>query len=151
MLRTGAVLLSVWSGLNLILCVACLLAITIFKQNAPGVTLMVDESAIRQLDPKWLAGINGLAALGNTLGAAFCILVLFVTWTSLVKKARWAFWGLLFALGFLQVFTFVSYSVMGVMNLPPNIVTMYLLANIVSAAVLAVGLGLSGYAIYRQP
>jgi len=124
-----------------------LLAITVFNENAPGLTLMLDESKIRQIDPRWLSGINGLAALCNTFDAAFFFLMLFVIWTSLVKKARWAFWGLLISTSFLQVFAFVSYSFFDTGIVPNTIVNMNLLGNIVSSALLLVGLGLSGYAI----
>ncbi len=150
MLRTGVIFRSIHSGLNLLLAIACLVAISVFNQNAPGLTFMVNESEIRQLDPRWLTLINGLAALCNTFDAAFFILMLFVIWTILVKGARWVFWGLLISTGFLQVFVFVSYSFFGNGIVRENIVTLNLLGNIVTSALLLVGLGLSGYAIHRQ-
>src|SRR4051812_23451293 len=118
------VFLSIWGGLNLLAAVACLLAITVFHQNAPGITWMLDESKIREIDRRWLSGLNGLAALCNTFDAAFCFLMLVVVWTSLVRKARWAFWGLLIATVFLQVFAFVSYSFFDTGFVPKDIVTM---------------------------
>jgi hypothetical protein len=147
-LRTGAIFLSLWSGLNLLLAVVCLVTITVFNQDSPGLRLMVAESDIRQLDPKWLTCINGLAVFCNAWDAAFCLLVLFVTWTSLVRKARWAFWGLLISLSFLQTLAFVAYSYFETMNLRANMATVNLVANIVSTALLLAGLGLSGYAIH---
>src|SRR5688572_18031207 len=109
MLRTGAVLVSVWSGLNLLLAVSCNTAICLFGANSPGLTMMINETDIKDLHPRWLACINGLAVFCNAWDAAFCLLVLFVTWTSLIKKQRWAFWGLLISLSFLQTFAFVAY------------------------------------------
>ena len=150
MLRTGAILLTVWSGLNLLLAIACIIAICFFGNNSPGLAMMVSESDIRQLDPKWLACINGLAVFCNAWDAAFCLMVLLVTWTSLVKKSRWAFWCLLIAVGFLQTFAFVAYSFFEVMHLRPNVAAVNLFANIFSTALLLAGLGLSGYAIHRR-
>jgi hypothetical protein len=112
--------------------------------------MMIDERDIRELDPRWLACINGLAVFCNAWDAAFCVLVLFIVWTSLVKKARWAFWGLLSSLVFLQTFAFVAYSSFEAMNLRANIATVNLFANLVSTVLLLSGLGLSGYAIHRQ-
>ena len=150
MLRTGAILLTVWSGLNLLLAIACIIAICFFRNNSPGLAMMVSESEIQQLDPKWLTCINGLAVFCNAWDAAFCLLVLFVVWTSLVNKARWAFWGLLISLVFLQTFAFVAYSSFETMNLRANIAGVNLFANIFSTALLLAGLGLSGYAIHRH-
>ncbi len=150
MLRTGVVILSTWSGLNLLLAVASLLAITAFQQNSPGLTFMIDEAEIDQLGPRWVTLINGLAALCNTFDAAFFILVLYVIWTSLVHKARWAFWGLAISGGFLQAFAFVSYSFFATGIVRENIVTLNLLGNLVSSGLLVVGLALSGYGIYGQ-
>lgn len=150
MLRTGAILLTVWSGLNLLLALASISAICFFGTNSPGLELMVSESAIRQLDPKWLAGINGLAVFRNAWDAAFRLMVLVVIWTSLVKKAKWAFWCLLIALGFLQTFAFVAYASFAAMNLRPNIAAVNLFANLFATSLLLVGLSLSGYAIHRR-
>ncbi len=150
MLRAGAVLLSVWSGLNLLLAVTCIIAICCFGTNSPGLTMMVEEADIRALDPRWLACINGLAVFCNAWDAACCLLVLFITWAGLVKRARWAFWGLLIALAFLQAFAFVAYSSFEVMSLRASVAAVNRFANIASTAVLLAGLGLSGYAIHRQ-
>lgn len=149
-LRTGAILLTVWSGLNLLLAIASNIAICFIGANSPGLAMMVSESDIRQLDPHWLAGINGLAVFCNAWDAAFCLTVLFVTWTSLVKKARWAFWCLLISLGFLQTFAFVAYSFFEAMHLRANIAAVNHFANVFSTAILLAGLGLSGYAIHRR-
>src|SRR4051794_5079210 len=149
-LRTGAIFLSIWSGLNLLLAVVPLVAITVFNQNSPGLQLMVDETDIRQLDPKWLSCINGLAAFCNAWDAAFCLLVLFVIWSSLIKKARWAFWGLLISMAFLQTFAFMAYSFFNAMPLRANMGTVNLTGNIVSSLLMLAGLGLSGYAIHYR-
>jgi hypothetical protein len=77
--------------------------------------------------------------------------VLFVIWSSLVKKARWAFWGLLISLAFLQTFAFMAYSFFDAMPLRANIGTVNMAGNIVSSLLMLAGLGLSGYAIHCRP
>ncbi len=67
MLPTAVIFLSIHSGLNLLLAIGCLVAITVFNQNAPGLTLMVDESEIRQLDPRWPTPMNGGGGAQSTL------------------------------------------------------------------------------------
>jgi hypothetical protein len=49
-LRVGAILLSVWSGLNLLLAVACNIAICLFGADSPGLTMMIHETDIRGND-----------------------------------------------------------------------------------------------------
>lgn len=148
--RTGAIPLTVWGGLNLLLAIASIIALCFFGNNSPGLAMMVNEADIRQLDPQWLAVINGLAVFCNAWDAAFCLMVLFVTWTSLIKKSRWAFWCLLIALGFSQTFAFVAYFSFEAMNLREHIAAVNLFANIFSTVLPLAGLGLSGYVIHRS-
>ncbi len=139
MLRMGMVFLSIWSSLNLIVALACNFAITLLHQNSPGLRLLFGDSKIQDFDPNVVAAINMLAVQYNAILVALCVLMLVVIWTSLAKKARWAFWGLLIALSVLQVFGFASVSFFDGINL---------FAQIVSAVILVVGLGLSGFALY---
>ncbi len=150
MLRCGVIILNLWAGLNLVFAIACLFAIAFFDQNSPGLTMMVEDSDVRQLGPRWLTLINGLAALCNTFDAACFLLALFVIQTSLVKKARWAFWCLLVSGCFLQAFVCVSYSFFGAGIIRMEAVTANLIGIIISSTLLLAGLGLTGLAIYRE-
>ena len=71
---------------------------------------------------------------------AFCLLMLYVTWSRVAVGVKSAFWAVAIAAGFLQVFGFEGDAYLGGRNL---------LANVVSSAVLLVGLGLSGLGTYR--
>jgi hypothetical protein len=82
-----------------------------------------------------------MAVILNAGIAAFCVLSLFVIWTSLIKKSRWAFWALLISIGLLHLFGFVSISF---------IEDRYLLATILSTAIVGIGFGLCGYAVQRR-
>jgi hypothetical protein len=140
MLKAGAIVLSLWSGLNLLLAGAILVSMTMFGANAPGLRILFDEAAVRGLDPRALATINALAILFNACALAFCLLMLYVTWSRVAVGVKSAFWALAIASGSLQVFGFKSDAYLGGRNL---------LANVASSAVLLVGLGLSGLGTYR--
>jgi hypothetical protein len=134
MSRAGPIVLSVWAAFNLVLAVAILLSIGIFQQNAPALSVLFDDAAIRLLDSRALATINAMALIFNACAAAFCLLSLVVIWKGLVKKSRWAFWGLLSSMSLLQVAGFASDALLDSKNLS---------ANIVSTALLVIGFGLS--------
>lgn len=142
MLRTGMIVLSIWSGLNLLMGVTCN-AVMVLNQNSPGFRLLFGDSTIQEYDPSIVAAINSMAMLCNALVAACCLLALVVIWTGLAKRATSAFWGLLIALGWFQLFGFVSVAYYGGG-------WMVLSYYIVSSAVLVVGLGFSACALYRQ-
>ncbi len=80
------------------------------------------------------------SALFNACALAFCLLMLYVTWSGIAARVKPAFWALVVAAGSLQVFGFRSDAYLGGRNL---------LANVISSALLLVGLGLSGLGTYR--
>lgn len=140
MRKAGAIVLSIWSGVNLLLAGAILVSMTMFGGNAPGLRILFDEAAVRGLDPRALATVNAIAVLFNACALAFCLLMLYVTWSGVAAGVKSAFWALVVAAGALQVFGFGSDAYLGGRNL---------LANVLSSAVLLVGLGLSGLGTYR--
>lgn len=135
-LKIGGTLVSVWTGFNLLLAVAILIAITAFGRNAPGLSILLTDEEIQQLHPNVLATMNGIAVLANACIAALCMLALVVTRTALQVRARWALWSLAGALGGVQTFGYVSDAYFGHRNL---------VANLVSTAVLGVGLVLAAW------
>jgi uncharacterized protein involved in response to NO len=106
-----------------------------------ALSILFDDAAVLLLDGRALATINALAAIFNACTAAFCLLSLVVIWKGLVKKSRWAFWGLLSSMGLLQVAGFASDAFLDSKNLS---------ANIVSTAVLVVGFGLSARSFQQE-
>ena len=134
MSRVGPIVLTVWAAFNLALAVTILVAICFFQQNAPALSILFDDAAVQQLDSRALATINALALILNACAATFYMLSLVVIWKGLVKKSRWAFWGLLSSMSLLQVAGFVSDAFLNSKNLS---------ANIISTAVLVIGFGLS--------
>jgi len=141
LLRAGSILLTVWSGLNLLLALGILAGLTFFHQNAPAIRILFEPPEIALLDAKVLGTVNALAVFGNACAAGFCLLILFVTWSGLAGKSSKAFWALALSSGLVQAFGFVSDSFLGDRNL---------IANIVSTGVLLAGLVLSGVAVHRR-
>lgn len=141
MLRTGTTVLSIWSGLNLLMGVACNGAM-VLNQNSPGFRLLFGDATIQEMDPSVVAAVNSMAMLCNALVAAFCLLALVVIWTGLAKRSLWAFWGLLIAMGWFQLFGFLSVAYYGGGIL---VLSYY----IISSALLVIGLGTSAWALYR--
>jgi hypothetical protein len=140
MRKAGAIVLSIWSGVNSLLAGAILVSMTMFGGNAPGLRILFDEAAVRGLDPRALATVNALAVLFNACALAFCILMLYVAWSGVAAGVKSAFWTLAVAAGFLQVVGFRSDAYLGGRNL---------LANGISSAILLAGLSLSWLGMYR--
>jgi len=139
-LKTGAILLTIWSGLNLLVGVSVTLA-TLFARHTPVLALVLSDPEISRLDARAVAIINAQAALLNPCIAALCALVIAIVWTSLVRRARWACWALVGALVPVQVFGFVSDAYLGHRNL---------VANCFSTLLLLAGLAACGLAL-REP
>jgi hypothetical protein len=138
-LRTGVVLLTVWSGLNAV--VAAAVTVFIFAGATPPVVgMVVPESAFAQLDPTLLAVINAQAALANPCIVALCALVLWILWTRVRAGDRGAQLLLVAVLIPLQACGFVSDAYLGHKNLA---------ANLISTALLVTGLLLC--AVRRKP
>ncbi|MGC4117710.1 MAG: hypothetical protein QM765_24765 [Myxococcales bacterium] len=139
-LKVGAVLLSVWSGLNLLVA-AAVTVLTLRGAAPPALGMLMTEAEALRLDPRALAVVNAQAALANPCIVALCAIVLAVVWTSLVARARWALWTLSGALLPLQAFGFVSDAYLGGRNFA---------ANTVSSVVLLAGLGLCARGVFSR-
>ena len=94
MLRTGAILLSLWAALHLVVSLGILAMVLVGGRNAPALTILFGNLSGNGLDPRALATINYLAVLCNAWRGAFSVLALFVIWSALARRARWSFWGL---------------------------------------------------------
>lgn len=129
----GAAVLSVWTGGNLALAVGILFAMTVMGTHPPSLYLVFDAAEAAQVDPRALALIDALAVLFNACAAALCGLSLAVLRFGPRTGTAWPWWALAVALGGLQAFGFVSDHSLGDVDL---------VANLVSAGVLAVGLAL---------
>lgn len=141
MLRVGSILLTLWSGVNLLLALGILAGLGLFGLDAPALGILFDPSEIARLDPKVLGTVNALAVFGNACAAGFCLLVLFLTWTGLARRSAPSLRILALATLPVQAFGFLSDSFLGNRNL---------VANLVSTGVLLAGLVLAGIALRRR-
>ena len=110
MLRAGAILLTVWTGLKLAISVGVLFMLLVLEKNSPALIILYGNAQGRGLDPRALATINGLAVVANASVAALSILSLVVIWVALVRGAVWAFWSLAGTLLLLDVVRWVCES-----------------------------------------
>lgn len=142
MLRAGAIVLSLWTGFNLVLALTIVVTIVGFGQNAPALLILFGSTTGTEIESRALATINALAVMFNAGAVTACGLGLAIIWRALVRRERWAFWILLGFLGFLQAAGFASDSFLGNENL---------IANIASTVLLLVGLGFAGLGVYTRP
>ncbi len=138
MLRFGAILLSLWTGFNLVLAVGILFMLLVLGKNAPALLILYGDLRAEGMDPRALATINALAVMFNACAASICALSLAMIWFAVVRKALWAFWCLAGCLGFLQAAGFASDTFLGNKDL---------WANAISSLVLLCGLFSAGIAI----
>jgi hypothetical protein len=139
-LRASMVLLSIWAGLNFLIAFA-VAAITLSGATTPILSLVLDDTELRTLSPHARAIIEAQAAIANPCICALCVAITAIVWTSLRARARWALWTLIGMLVPLQACAFASDAYLGNRNL---------IQNLISAALLAAGLGLAALAV-RAP
>ena len=132
-MKMGAVLLSVWSGLNAAVALA-VTVMTLLGKPPPALALLMTYAQIQAADATVLAVVNAQAAIANPLIMAVCFLVLVLVWKGIVPGTAWAYWAVASALVPVQVFGFVSDGYLGHHNM---------VANAVSSVVLGAGLVLS--------
>src|SRR4051812_34211505 len=141
MLRTGAILISLWTGFNLLLALGILFMLLVLGKNAPCLLILYGDIRAIGMDPRALATINGLAVVFNACAVAICALSLAVIWLALIKREVWAFWSLAGSLLFLQAAGFASDSFFGHKNL---------VANIISSSLLLLGFAAAAANLFRK-
>jgi hypothetical protein len=127
MLRAGSTMLSIWSGINLLVSAAILAMVVIFKANSPILDLVFEESEVANLSAKTIASLNALT-------------ILYVR-KSLIAGQKWAFWTLLFGIGFVEVMAFIA-------SAPIGNARWQLYAAM--SAIYAAGIGLAGRSMFRR-
>ena len=141
MLKAGSIILSFWSGINFLLAALILTIVVIFKGNSPILALVFEKSEIASLDAKVIASLNALTILYNSCSVALSVLVWLLIRKSLIAGQKWAFWALLFVIGFVEVMAFIASAPIG--NARWQV-------NVVQSALYLVGIGLSGYSIFKR-
>lgn len=140
MLRAGSRVLYVWCGINFLLAAAILTSVVIFKADSPLLVMVFERSEIASLDARVIASLNALTILYNSCSVVLSVLVWMLIRRSLVAGQRWAFWALLFGIGFVEVMAFIASAPIGNARWP---------VNVLLSALYVVGISLSGYALFK--
>jgi len=140
MLRTGSIILSVWSGISCFLASLILAIVILFHGNSPLLVMVFEKPEIASLDAQVIAAMNCLTILYNSCSVAFSVLALIIIWTNLINGTRWAFWALLTTIGFVQMLSFVGAARVGHVRWP---------VHVVLSVLYIVGIGLAGFSIFR--
>ena len=140
MLKKGSVFLSIWSGINLFLAFVILTIVVFFKGNSPILALVFEKSEIACLPAKVIASLNALTILYNSCSVVVSVLVWLLIRKSLIAGEKWAFWVLLFVIGFVEVMAFIASAPIG--NARWQV-------NVVQSVLYVVGISLSGYSLFK--
>lgn len=140
MLRRGSIVLSIWSGINFLLAALILTTLVIFNADSPLLVMVFAKPEIATLDARVIASLNTLTVLYNSCSVVVSVLVWTVIRKHLVAGQKWAFWLLLFVIGFIEVMAFIASAEVG--NARWQV-------NVVQSVLYVVGMGLSGYALFK--
>ena len=113
MLKTGSTILYIWSGVNFLLAALILTIVVVFGANSPLLVMVFDKPEIAALDARVIASLNTLTILYNSCSVAVSVLVWTVIRRNLVAGETWAFWLLLFVIGFIEVMAFIASAQVG--------------------------------------
>ena len=140
MLKAGSIMLTIWSGINFLLATLILTLVVVFNADSPLLALVFEESEIASLSAKVIESLNTLTILYNSCSVAVSVLVWTIIRKNLVAGQKWAFWLLLFVIGFIEVMAFIASA--GVGNARWQV-------NVVQSVLYVVGIGLSGYSLFK--
>ena len=140
MLKAGSIILSIWSGINFLLAALILTSVVIFNANSPLLVMVFEKSEIASLDARVIASLNALTILYNSCSVVLSVLVWLLIRKSLIAGQKWAFWALLITIGFVEVMAFIASAPIG--NARWQV-------NVVQSALYVVGIGLSGYSLFK--
>lgn len=141
MLKRGATILSIWSGINFLLAFLILTSIVVFKTNSPLLVMVFEKPEIASLDARVIASLNTLTILYNSCSVVVSVLVWTVIRKNLVAGQKWAFWLLLFVIGFIEVMAFIASAGIGHARWQ---------VNVVQSVLYILGIGLSGYSLFTR-
>ena len=141
MLKAGSIVLSIWSGINFILAALILTLVVVFNADSPLLAMVFEKSEIANLNPRVIESLNTLTILYNSCSVVASVFVWTIIRNNLVAGEKWAFWLLLFVIGFIEVMAFIASAGVGHARWQ---------VNVVQSALYGVGIGLAGYSIFKQ-
>ncbi len=144
MLGRGSTVLSIWCGINFILAFIILCYVIVLKKDSPILQVAsFSEAEIASLSAKTIAALNCFTILYNSCSLVISVLTWPLIRKNLIAGQKSAFWMLVFVIGFIEVMAFFASSYIGQGRWQ---------VNVVQSVLYVVGIGLSGYALFkRQP
>jgi hypothetical protein len=140
MLKKGAMVLSIWCGINFILAFIILCYVVVLKEDSPILQVAsFSETEISSLGAKILAALNCFTILYNSCALVISVLTWPLIRKNLIAGEKSAFWMLAFAIGFIEVMAFFASSYIGYGRWQ---------VNVLQSVLFLVGIGLSGYALF---
>ena len=139
-LTVGSRFLFLWCGFNLFFSALILTIVVFHFGNSPLLAMVFAKSEIASLDAKVITSLNTLTILYNSYAVALSVLAWFVIRLSLSKGQKWAFWTLLFTIGFVEIFAFIASAPLGHVRWQ---------FNVPLSALYVVGISLSGYSLFN--
>jgi len=139
MLKRGSIVLSVWSAINFFLAALILTSVVVFRADSPILVMVFEKSEIASLDARVIASLNALTILYNSCSVVLSVLVWLLIRKGLMAGQVWAFWVLLFLIGFVEVMAFIASA---------PIANARWQVNVVLSLLYVVGIGLSGYSMF---
>jgi len=141
MSKSGSIVLSIWCGINFILAFIILSIVVVFKGNSPILALAFEKAEIANLNAQVIAALNCLTILYNSCSVVVSALTWPLIRKNLVAGQKWAFWTLLFTIGFVEVMAFIASAQVGHARWQ---------VNVVQSVLYVAGIGLSGYSIFMS-
>jgi hypothetical protein len=141
MLKAGSIVLSIWSGINFLISAAILTMVVVFKVNTPILDLVFEKSEVAGLSVTVIASLNALTILYNSCSVVLSVLVWFIIRKGVLAGQKWAFWTLLFGIGFVEVMAFIASAPIG--NARWQL-------YVAMSVIFVVGISLSGYALLKE-
>jgi hypothetical protein len=141
MLKKGSLVLSIWCVINFLLALIILSYVIILEKNSPILQVAAfSELEIASLSAKTLATLNSFTILYNSCSLMISVLTWRLIRKNLVASEKWAFWMLAGVIGFIEVMAFFASSYIGHGRWQ---------VNVLQSILYVVGIGLSGYSIFK--
>ena len=141
MLKRGSIVLSIWCGINFILAFIILCYVIVLKEDSPILQVAsFSETEIASLGTKTIAALNCFTILYNSCSLVISVLTWPLIRKNLIAGQKSAFWMLVFVIGFVEVMAFIASAPIG--NARWQV-------NVVQSVLYVVGIGLSGYSIFK--
>jgi len=141
MLRAGSTILSIWSGINFLLAALILTTLVVFNADSPLLVMVFEKPEIAALDARVIASLNTLTILYNSCSVVVSVLVWTVIRKHLVAGEKWAFWLLLFVIGFIEVMAFIASA---------QVEHARWQVNVVLSMLYIAGMGVTGFALFKK-